>query len=312
MRDYRAVYVGVLMICGASCAPKTSRERFELAEDLWNKQRYAAAASEYERVANREKNQTLGQQALYKLAMTQYLYLNKSKEALNHFLQILDSEKTGVLAFQAYRHAGDILFLRLEDYARSEAHYAQAETLFPDTEELAQFLFRLGKSQIKTGKLVEGAQTLEGLTKRFPASEYSQLAQKELVFGYILKARRERSPESLKKALAQIENHLLHNRDIETQVQFLNEKAEILEETKKEEQALKTYESMSQLLRDSQQEQALKSRSVQHTMTWIEGQIKRLKIKIERPSVDGAQFKVEPSGKARQTSEPAGEQTHAE
>jgi len=243
-RSHRSALFGCAVGVFFACSAKTSKERFELAETLWNSERYVAAAAEYERVANREKEHTLGLEALYKLSMTQYLYLNKPKEALLGFQSIITTEKKGVLAFQAFKHAGEILFLTLEDYSRAEAHYAQAETLFPETEELPKFLYRLGKSQLKLGKISTGMKTLLGVEKRYPKSEYAEKSELEIVFGTCLQAERERTQAATKEARSRIDAYLKAYPESKHTTEVLILKAQLLAENKKEADALLIYEDL--------------------------------------------------------------------
>lgn len=177
----RISWVVGLTLLVSGCTGGNIKTQYALAERLWDEGRYEAAIVEFNRVFERDPNGKLGHQALFRKAMTEYLFLKKYLAALSTFRQVLDSGADPQLLLESKVHIGSILFESLQDYELSIAHYRKLQE-DPTTKAFsAEFMYRVGRSQFLLGKLLEASTTYSDLIKKYPNTRHSELASYELV-----------------------------------------------------------------------------------------------------------------------------------
>lgn len=170
----------LLLTALSACTSQNSKNRFLLAEKLWQEAKYTAAVTEYERVMQKEEGSELGLQAAYRAAMTETLFLNEHAQAIRKLNRIIDLNKESALAHEAQKQIGEILFSKLDQYEQSIVHYQRMIEFYPDDPHQPEYLFRMGKSQYFLTKFDESIQTYELLRKKFPASEWAPKALYEM------------------------------------------------------------------------------------------------------------------------------------
>ncbi len=76
-----ALHTGALLLffaaAGAGCTGQSAKNRFLLAEQLWQEAKYQASVAEYEKVMQKEETSDLALQAAYRAAITQTLFLDE-------------------------------------------------------------------------------------------------------------------------------------------------------------------------------------------------------------------------------------------
>lgn len=192
----RSLWIISLTLLVSSCTGGNIKTQYALAERLWDEGRYEAAVVEFNRVFERDPNGKLGHQALFRKAMTEYLFLRKYLAALSTFRQVLDSGADTQLLLESKVHIGSILFESLQDYELSVAHYRK---LLEDPSTKAfrpEFLYRIGRSQFLLGKLSDATATYGELITKNPNTRHSEQASFELVMIPFIHA----TPDDQKKA----------------------------------------------------------------------------------------------------------------
>lgn len=160
-----------------SCTTESAKNRFIIAEKLWSDGNYAAAVNEFEKVARKDPKGKLGQQALYRAAMTQALYLGEFSEAIQKFRTFAELTPQEELAWDAQKQIGDILFGRTEQYDQAVTHYRRMLKQRPNAEEAPELLYRIARSQFFTRQFSEAIGTYEEIANRFPESSWAEKAR---------------------------------------------------------------------------------------------------------------------------------------
>ncbi len=167
-----------------SCSLNTAKNKYVLAEKLWNDGKYEAAVSEFEKVVGKDPSGPLGKQALYRAAMTQAFFLSQYSDAIRKFKLFLQVEGDTDQAWEAQKQIGLLFFEKLEQYDQAILHYRNLIKLKPDSAENAEFLYRIGKSFFFRSQFLEAISTYLDLVKRYPKSELAELAAYEIGVTY--------------------------------------------------------------------------------------------------------------------------------
>ena len=146
LKSSRFFLTGVVVLASA-CSVDSARHHYVLAERLWGDKNYSASVTEFERVISKDPNGVLGQQALYRAATTEELFLGRFPEAIQKFRSLIQLSRDSELSRKAQAQIGDILFTHLENYEQAINHYQSLIQLDRDSSEAPGFLFRIAKSQ---------------------------------------------------------------------------------------------------------------------------------------------------------------------
>jgi TolA-binding protein len=168
----------VLLLGG--CSVDSAKNHYVLAEKLWADQKYSASVTEFEKVISKDPKGKLGQQALYRAAMTQFLFLSQYGDAvrkLRNYIQISGDLHT---IWDAQLQVGEILFSKTEQYDQAILHYRSLLKQKADVSEAPEFLFRIGKSHFFLFQFAEAVQAYQEVIKRYPQSTWSEKAEFEI------------------------------------------------------------------------------------------------------------------------------------
>jgi TolA-binding protein len=152
-----------------SCGGSNVKTDYILAEKLWQQGSYEPAARQFERIFLKDKKGKLGQQALYRSAMTQFLFLKHYPEALRLFTKYLETVPTGPAARDAQLQIGDIYFNKTGQYENAIQHYRKWIKDHPTDPETSEFLYRIGRSQFFLWRFEESIQSFEAVLKQSPS-----------------------------------------------------------------------------------------------------------------------------------------------
>jgi TolA-binding protein len=168
------------VVCAAGCTLNSAKKHFVLAETLWSEGKYAAAVAEFEKAAVKDPKGKLGQQALYRAATTETLFLSQFPSAIRKYKTFAAETEDAELARDAQRQIADIYFSKLENYDQAILQYRLLVNENPASPEVPEFLFRIGRSQFFLGRFVDAVGVYQDLLKRFPASEWGEKAAFEI------------------------------------------------------------------------------------------------------------------------------------
>ncbi len=146
-----------------SCGGSTVKTDYILAEKLWEEGSYQPAARQFERIFLKDQKGKLGQQALYRAAMTQYLFLKEYSEALRLFTKYLEVAPTGPAARDAQLQIGEIYFNKITQYENAISHYRKWLKDNPAAPENPEFLYRIGRAQFFLWQFEDSIRTFESI-----------------------------------------------------------------------------------------------------------------------------------------------------
>lgn len=172
------------------CTVNSAKNRYLFAEKLWKDGKYAAAVSEFEKVIAKDSKGRLGQQAMYRAAMTQTLYLEQHGEAVRKFKAFAELSPEAPLAWDAQKQIGEIYFFRTEQYDPAIRHYRSLIQQRPNAPELPEFLYRIGKSEFFLWRFDDALKTFREIQSRFPEQEWAEKAAFEIGVTYYTRGER--------------------------------------------------------------------------------------------------------------------------
>lgn len=176
----RAFSISLVITLGSACTSQNPRDRFLLAERLWQEKNYSAAVAEYEKVTQKDPSSDLGIKAALRAAMTQTLFLNENLGALKKLNRIIEANRESPLAHEAYKQVGEILFLRLEQYEQAIQHYERMIELYPDDPSKDEYTYRIGKAQFHLFRFEEAIRTFRVVVDKYRGSEWAKRARFEI------------------------------------------------------------------------------------------------------------------------------------
>ncbi len=162
------------------CTSQNPRDRFLLAERLWQEKNYSAAVAEYEKVTQKDPSSELGIKAALRAAMTQTLFLNENLGALRKLNRIIELNRESPLAHEAYKQIGEILFLRLEQYEQAIQHYERMIELYPEDPSKDEYTYRIGKAQFHLLHFEDSIRTFRIVVDKYHGSEWAKRARFEI------------------------------------------------------------------------------------------------------------------------------------
>jgi TolA-binding protein len=195
--------IGVVLIFMVSwlsaCSGDHARNHYLLAEKLWADQKYSAAVVEFEKVITKDPGGQLGLQAMYRAAMTQYLFLSQYGDAVRKLRSYIQLSSDSQRIWEAQIQVGEILFSKAEQYEQAIIHYQFLLKQKPNAGEAPEFLYRIGKSHFFLFHFSEAVRTYQELIRTYPHSSWSKSAEFEIGISYFTQESYEKAMESFKK-----------------------------------------------------------------------------------------------------------------
>jgi tetratricopeptide (TPR) repeat protein len=169
-------FLALVLFSLAACTSQNPRDRFMLAERLWQEKNYGAAVAEYEKVIQKDPSSDLGIEAAYRSATTQTLFLNDQLGALRKLNRIIEVNREHRLAHPASKLIGEILFTKLEQYEPAIQHYEKMLVNYPDDPARDEYTYRIGKAQFHLLRFDDSIKTFRIVIEKYPNSESAKLA----------------------------------------------------------------------------------------------------------------------------------------
>lgn len=162
------------------CTSQNPRDRFLLAEKLWQEKNYEAAVAEYEKVTQKDPSSELGIKASFRAAMTQTLFLNEHLNALRKLNRIIEANRESPFAHEAYRQIGEILFVKLEQYEQAIQHYERMLDLYAEDPAKDEYTYRIGKAQFHLYEFEDSIRTFRLVKTNYPTSLWAKRSSFEI------------------------------------------------------------------------------------------------------------------------------------
>lgn len=185
----------------ASCSPQPAKKAYILAEKLWQEERYPAAALEFERVVRLDPDGKLGSQALYRLGMTQTLFLDQQVGAIRTFREFIrkNPEENAEGVWSSKVQIGEILFEKLKRYDEAIDHYSGLLNERPSAAEADEFQYRIAKGYFYLWKFDEAIQAFQSLMEKSTSLDWKERAEFEVIITKFTAA--EQKPENKRDAI---------------------------------------------------------------------------------------------------------------
>lgn len=241
-----SLFTLLVLLCG--CSAQSAKKNYVLAEKLWSDGKYAAAVSEFEKVAAKDPLGKLGTVSLFRAAMTQAYFLSQYGDALRKLKTFSEVTSDRAAKWEAQRQMGELLFSRLEQFDQVIPHYRMMITSRPNEAEVPEFLFRIGRSHFFLRQFKEAIEVYQDLAKRYPHTPLGERGAYEVGVCFYTQGGRERGDArysgngSFQEAIDSFENFIRLYPQSEWVVQARFDIASSLEELDQLETAYHAYE----------------------------------------------------------------------
>lgn len=158
------------MVLAGGCNAPAGKNHYILAERLFNDHKYSASVDEFKKIIEADPRSHLAQQALFRIGVIQYLYLDQFQDAIKSFRQFNVVSQNKDLIYQAERSIGEIYFTKLEDYKQAIEQYKRLLDKYPESKERDFFMLRMAKSYYGTLDFEKAIQLYKDIAKQFPKS----------------------------------------------------------------------------------------------------------------------------------------------
>ncbi len=165
----------ILLGCALSfcaCNMQAGKSHYILAERLFNDRKYSAAVVEFQKIIEEDPKGPLAQQALFRIGLIQYLYLENYSYAIETFGRFIVLSQNIDLVYQAEKSIGEIYFSKLEDYKQAIQQYEKLLQKYPRSPENDFFILRKAKSYYSILEFKKAIQTYQELISANPKSTY--------------------------------------------------------------------------------------------------------------------------------------------
>lgn len=175
------------------CGVKGSKKHFILAEKLWSDGKYSAAVAEFEKVTAQDPHGKLGIQALFRAATTETLFLSRYDDAIRKYKLFAELSGDTSQAWEARKQIGEIFFSKQENYHQAVLHYLQLINQKPNSPEIPEFYYRVGKSRFFLRLFQDALHVYSEISKKFPQTVWAEKALYETGVTYFTQG--EQHPE---------------------------------------------------------------------------------------------------------------------
>ena len=112
--DYKVVVAILAIVAASACNAPAGKSHYVLAERLFNDHKYSAAVEEFQKIIEADPKGSLSQQAIFRIAVIQSLYLDSYAESIKSFKKFALLSQNDELIFQAEKSIGDIYFISID------------------------------------------------------------------------------------------------------------------------------------------------------------------------------------------------------
>ncbi len=173
------------------CSVDSAKNHYLLGERLWVDRNYASAVAEFEKAVVKDPRGKLGQQALYREATTQYLFLGQYLEAVQNLKKYCQRSTDLSSIWSAQLQMGEILFNHLDQYDQVVLHYRGILKERPEVPEAPSFLFRIAKSHFYLFQFNDALQVYSELITKYPKSSWAEKAYFEKGMTYFTRGEKQ-------------------------------------------------------------------------------------------------------------------------
>ncbi len=180
-KKYTKLLSCLVILTLSACTIGSAKRHYIIAEKLWSDRKYEASVDEFEQVIRRNPHGDLGQNALFRAAMTEMIFLNRYVDALIKFQSFVErSPPSSGHQWSAQISIGEIFYQHLRKYKEAIQHYEYLIENNPRKKEIPQLLYRIGKSYFFLWDFDESIETYKKLISRYPESKFAEKAEYEI------------------------------------------------------------------------------------------------------------------------------------
>lgn len=177
---FKTLLIAGLSLSFQGCNIQSGKNHYILAERLFGDQKYEAAVQEFRKVIDSDPKSALAQQALYRTATIEQLYLERFQDAVKAYRQFIFLSKSEQLIYESEKNVAEILFTKVEDYSAALDQYKRILDNYPKSSERDFFEFRVAKSYYGLLNFKRAIDVYRELIAHFPASEFTPEARYQI------------------------------------------------------------------------------------------------------------------------------------
>jgi tetratricopeptide (TPR) repeat protein len=146
------------------------RKTFTRAEESWEKGNYQEAIDDYLEIAEEYSDDPLADQAQFQVGNTYYLFLQKDREAIRTFRDLIRRHPASSWSLTAQGLLGEIYEKRLEDYRQAVVEYQRLINLSPSGEASDRAQLAVARCYFSLGDFEQAREEYEIHLERYPDS----------------------------------------------------------------------------------------------------------------------------------------------
>ena len=174
------IFISFSSISLSGCHSSVGKNHYILAERLFVDHKYAAAVDEFKKIVENDPKGILAQQAIFRIAVIQYLYLGLYKDAVHSFMQFNSVSQNKDLVYQSEKYVADIYFSKLEEYKNALTQYLSLIDKYKDSKETEFFMLRVAKSYYGALDFAKAIDAYKTLIHKYPKGEWSSEANYQI------------------------------------------------------------------------------------------------------------------------------------
>lgn len=161
-------YSFLLILFALSFSCKNSHlYEYDEAEDYYKQGKFMEAMLSYNKVIAGE-DEKLASEALYKVALIQYINFKNNEKAIDLFSMYLKNYSKGLRADEALKAIGDIYFKDIHEYNKAISYYQNLIDNYVNSKLLEETAYYLGKSYFLLNNYAQAVIIFKKLLKDFP------------------------------------------------------------------------------------------------------------------------------------------------
>ncbi len=180
----RNACVAVALLGAMACNARSPETKYLLAEKLLEDKKYDAAISEFQDIVDKAPSSPLGLEAQLKIAQIDHLYLGRSKEAIDAYLEFLKRSHDPNKNREVERTLGDLQFQNFENYDEAIGSYTKLVKDKPDSADAEELVFRLGRAFFMKNQLADAIKVFQYQIAHFPKGKLRWKAELEIGNSY--------------------------------------------------------------------------------------------------------------------------------
>jgi len=174
----------IMAVVAMGCSVGSAKKHYLLAEKLWTSGHYESAEKEFLKVIKNDPGSKLGHKALFRVAMTQTIFLKRHADAIENFIRFIEIEPNHPSAWSARLQIGEILYSKLRKHREAIIQYRKILRLNPEISQAAELQFRIAKSHFFLMDFQKAIDLYRVVMRDYKKSRWAEQAAFEIGISY--------------------------------------------------------------------------------------------------------------------------------